>query len=138
MNRAGGQVFDISFDATPVADDIAGAEHFAFAVPIDPAAAADLSALRLETAVGLAELSAAATAPANIQLAPQAQRVGQKVQLQWGVGSTRMVMVRDAATGEVLALGRGGSVELSTRAGRLDVYLSHGPSSQRIQVPVAP
>jgi hypothetical protein len=138
VNRAGGETFTISFDATPVADDMAGAEHFAFAVPIDPAAAANLSALRLESAVGVAELSAVAESPANLQLSPQVQRIGQNVRLQWGVGSVRMAMVRDAATGEVLAFGRGGSVELPTRASRLDVYLSSGPTSQRIQVPVAP
>jgi hypothetical protein len=138
VNRAGGKVFDITFHATPVADDLAGAEHFAFAVPVDPSSAADLSSLRLESAVGLAEVSALTTPSANIQLAPQAQRVGQNVRLQWGVGSVRMAMVRDAATGEVLAFGRGGTVELSTRAARLDVYLSSGPASQRIQVPVAP
>jgi len=49
-----------------------------------------------------------------------------------------MAMVRDPSTGEVLALARGGRVQVPGGRPYLDVYLSDGLASRRLTLPVAP
>jgi hypothetical protein len=49
-----------------------------------------------------------------------------------------MVMVRDAETGEVLSLARGGSVQLPGLRGEIDLVLSDGVRSSVRRVPVTP
>jgi hypothetical protein len=47
-----------------------------------------------------------------------------------------MVMVRDAETGEVLSLARGGDAELSTLKGQVDLVMSDGVKSRVERVAV--
>ena len=45
-------------------------------------------------------------------------------------------MIRDASSGEVLAIARGGSVDIAPRSGNLEVNLSTGVGSMHRVVPV--
>jgi hypothetical protein len=47
-------------------------------------------------------------------------------------------MVRDAQTGEVLSLARGGDAEFSTHKGQVDLLMSDGVKSRVKRVAVAP
>ena len=49
-----------------------------------------------------------------------------KVHLGWDHGTWPTVIVRDPATGEVLSLASGGSVELTTRLPELELLMSDG------------
>jgi hypothetical protein len=49
-----------------------------------------------------------------------------------------MVMVRDAATGQVLSLARGGSVDLPSSTSEVDLVLSNGVKSETRRVAVRP
>jgi hypothetical protein len=49
-----------------------------------------------------------------------------------------MAIVRDATTGEVVAIARGGRLDLTTSATSLDLHLSDGLSSRQVTVPIAP
>jgi hypothetical protein len=52
--------------------------------------------------------------------------------LQWNAAAHPVVMVRDAATGQVLSFARGGSVRLPATATRLDATFSDGTRSARV------
>jgi hypothetical protein len=49
-----------------------------------------------------------------------------------------MVMVRDATTGQILSFARGGTAEITTQRGELEVVLSNGVTSTRKVVKVLP
>lgn len=138
VGRDGRQAFGLSFEATPVADGPQGLEHFAFAIPIDSSIAAELQTIRLDGPAGIAELSVLAGARTHVPSPPppQAHRTSAGVLLEWDRGSALVALVRDASTGEVLAVARGGSVEVPTRASELEVYLSNGPSSRLVRIPI--
>jgi len=58
------------------------------------------------------------------------------VRLRWNARAHPMVMVRDAETGEVLSLARGGEVHVATAKGELDLVLSDGVRSRAKRVRV--
>ena len=132
-DHAGGRVFSISFDASPVADGLGSDEHFAFAIPLGPSAAVELSHLRLQGPTGMAELTATAASRAEPAAPAEARRLGARVEVRWDRRSAPMAMLRDAATGEILALGRDGVLEVPTKATNLHVILSDGPSSRTMR-----
>jgi hypothetical protein len=57
--------------------------------------------------------------------------------IQWDAGAHPMIMVRDAQTGEVLSLARGGSVQIPSPGHEVDIVLSDGVKSsvRRVTVP---
>jgi hypothetical protein len=72
----------------------------------------------------------AAPAPADVRLEA---RAGNRVRITWDATRHPMVMVRDAQTGDVLSIGRGGAVELPAGlppGDRLQVLLSDGVTSR--------
>jgi len=52
--------------------------------------------------------------------------------LQWDARIHPMVMVRDAASGQILSFARGGSVRLPAAAARVDATFSDGTRSARV------
>ncbi len=138
--RSGARVFALSFDAWEIADDPSGARHFAFAVPLGAASAAQLVSLQFS-----APGSAAAVRtrpPAQLRLGVtepiRAQRTAGGVRVRWDSSVHPMLLVRDPDTGEVLSFARGGDVELGTSKGELDVTASDQVLSGRSRVMVAP
>ncbi len=134
----GAQLFAISFEATPVADDPQDSRHFAFAVPLDPTQAARLSSVQL---AGPGGLVANSRAPAQLQVKPAeesivARREGQSVVLQWNASAHPTIMVRDPDTGQVLSFARGGIARVWTTRNELDLELSDGVQSQRLRLAI--
>lgn len=130
----GSRVFGLSFEALEVADDPRGGRHFAFAVPLEAAAAERLEQLRLTgPGIGAATLS---RPPAALRATP-AQPVSMApapggVEVRWDAAAHPMVMARDARTGEVLSFARGGSVTLPASVSGVELLVSDGLRTRRI------
>jgi len=132
-------VFSGSFEGLEVADGAPGERHFSFAVPLSRENIARLKkiqVLRGGRAVAVntepAETSAVASEPNESVVS-----VAGGVQLRWNPGAYRMVMVRDAATGEVISFARGGSARISSRSNHaVNLIFSDGVhSTSRIVTP---
>jgi hypothetical protein len=135
----GSRVFDLSFEAIEVADDERGARHFAFAVPLDRAAATRLETIRLAgPGIGMA---AVVRSPAALRAAPAMRpsvtRAANGVAVRWDAAAHPMVMVRDAGSGRVLSFARGGQVVVPAGPSGVDLVMSDGVGShlERIRAP---
>lgn len=134
----GSRLFGLDFVPEQVADDPHGGEHFAFAVPLQADRAARLDAIRL-MAPGRPAVALRAAGPAAVAGTPlvRATRTGAgRVSLQWDATAHPMLMVRDAATGQVLSFARGGQADLITDRSELDVQLSNGVAGRSMRVAV--
>ena len=140
----GSTLFALSFAPNEVADIPSRRQNFAFAIPMSAAKAARLSSLRLagrgREAVSMARVPSAAQARAGGQSdSVEVRRVGAgRVGLRWNAAAHPMVMVRDAATGQVLSFARGGDVELPISTRQVDLVLSNGLKSRSRRVRVGP
>jgi len=130
LDASGGEIFSIPFSASEAADLPTGREEaFAFVVPAERAVAATIAELRLVSGGRSVSLkSGTSSAPA-----PRFTRGtdGRGV-LLWDASHHSVVMVRDAATGQILSFARGGSVRLPPAIGRVDAIFSDGPRSTRL------
>ncbi|WP_257311046.1 IPT/TIG domain-containing protein [Geothrix fuzhouensis] len=108
--------------------------HFVMALPID--------ATTLDTIAGLRVMKGGKTlaslgATAGVALSPEVQRLSEdKVQLTWDATLHPAALVRDADTGEVIAILSGGRQTFTTRAKRFDLALSRGATGRRPQIKV--
>lgn len=134
----GTELFRFSFSGVPL-DHGADAEerHFAFFVPLSAEARERVERIELTTPRGGAVRRSVALADAAGAAAVDARRergAGGRVRVRWDGGRFPLAVVRDAATGHVLAIGRGGSVELAPGAGggRVEVILSDGARSRSL------
>lgn len=134
----GSRLFSLSFEAASAAEDPRGSGHFAFAVPLDRAAAARLAELRLSGPGGTVRR---AGQPASLRMGaavtPVARREGRSVVIQWSASVHPTIMVRDPETGEVLSFARGGQARVLTDKNELDVVLSDGVKSQRVRLAIS-
>jgi hypothetical protein len=135
VDGVGGTVLSLSFAADPVADAVDEQEHFAFAVPINPTTAAGIRRLVLTSPRGASELNSSAALRAGPAPTPDMRRVAGRIEVRWDVSSAPMVLLRDAASGEVLALGRGGALQVPDRGAETEVYVSYGVGSRRLRLP---
>ncbi len=134
----GSRLFGLDFTPEQVADDPRGAQHFAFAVPLQPDRAARLQAVRL-TAPGRPVVTlraATGVQAADAGLVHTTRTSPGRVSLRWNAGAHPMLMVRDPSTGQVLSFARGGQVDLATDRAELDVQLSDGIGGRRMRVAV--
>jgi hypothetical protein len=131
----GSRVFAVTFDAPQVADHPRAGRLFAFAVPMDDADASRLEQIRL-TGPGMGGASVTRP-PAALRRAPAApvrrEPAAGGVSLQWDAAAHPMVMVRDARSGEVLSLARGGSVTVPAM-GDVELVASDGVRSRVLDV----
>ena len=136
----GSRVFGLTFDPTEVADDPRGGRHFAFAMPLDERTTARLQTIRLTgPGVGMAAVSAA---PASLRAGPakpaSATLSAGGVTIEWDAAAQPMAMVRDARSGEVLSLARGGSVLLPAVVNVVELVMSDGVRSSTATLRVRP
>jgi len=126
----GGVMFSIAFAANEFNDLPTGREEsFAFVVPAVRALSADIAELRL---VSGGRSVARRPSPAAPPAAVFSRGADGRGLLQWNAAAHPVVMVRDAATGQVLSFARGGSVRLPATATRLDATFSDGTRSARV------
>jgi hypothetical protein len=139
---AGGVVFAADFAAEPVEDGAAGERHFAFTVPLDAGRAMRLNSLRVRGA-GIRDVEvragAAPRSSAAASAQPRARSVaGRALELTWDAAVHPLVVVRDARTGRVLSLARGGRAHITSTAGEVVVEVSDGVRSTSRRVVVEP
>lgn len=133
-DRQGRQLFRVSFAAELVADDPTAAEHFAFAVPLQPDRADRLERLRLSAPGRPAASVSAGAAAAVTQVHAVAEPGG--VALRWDAATHPMVMVRDPVSGHILSFAQGGELHLRTSRRDLEVQLSDGVVGRAMRVAV--
>jgi hypothetical protein len=139
----GSSVFSLSFAPSEIADAPGSQRNFVFAVPLPAARASRLTTLHLN-GNGRPAILASTTAVTSPRAAAQAEtvelrRVGAgTVSLRWDARTHPMVMVRDAETGQVLSLARGGDAQLSTFKRQVDLVMSDGVKSRVERVTVTP
>lgn len=123
LDAGGGEALRLAFSGTPVADAPDAEEQFAFAVPLRMVRGS-LARMRLEGRGQRAELTTtgarAAGRPADLRIA----RSGAQSTVRWNAAEYPLAVIRDAGSGRILSLAKGGSVTLEDSAGALDVTLS--------------
>jgi hypothetical protein len=147
LDAAGGLVFAADFAADDVSEGAHGERHFAFTLPLDDARARRLASLRMRGGGVRGELAPRAAAAPGIQpgqpaAAPPTPSVrarstaGRRAEVTWDARQHPLVVVRDARTGQVLSLARGGHVQLATDATELELDVSDGVRSTTRRVVV--
>jgi len=124
----GGHLFSRSFRPTPNSRSGAGQGHFAFIVPLRVMHKRSPSSIRIRgqgfTPVELAlggKIMATPTAPVRLR-----KRANPGVEVEWSPAAFPMALIRDAASGAVLAFGRRGSVRLPDPPSEIQVLLTDG------------
>lgn len=142
VSRSGRTLFSYSFAGEQPADAAdPSARQFAFAIPMDEAAQGELATIRLSGGGAAAATMQASLAPGGVSAAVNAVEAtagaAGAVSVRWGGQAARMALIRDRRTGEVLSFARGGSAQVRTRTGDLEVILSDGVRSAVRQVRVS-
>ena len=131
----GSALFSLSFAPKEIADLPGEQRNFVFAVPLTDARARQLATLRLSgrgrEVVRGAPRSGVKPLSADVRRVPRGG-----TGIQWDAAAHPMLMVRDAQTGEVLSLARGGRVQLPALGREVDLVFSDGVKStvRRMQV----
>jgi hypothetical protein len=135
-DRNGAIVFSISFAGEALGDGPESARHFAFAIPISPVELAQLASLRVHgagvdvTRSATASGAVIAAQPGVTAAAVRAVRTaGGLVSLTWDASRYPLIVVRNSASGSLLAMVRGGLASVRTSSTVLEVTLSDGVRS---------
>lgn len=135
----GSVLFSFAFDGDAVDHAHPQDRHFAFVVPQSALQGRALGTLRLMANGRTAELRSTpasagslgaqgAQSPLVRRSAPNAAR------LTWSDPAVRGVLVRDARTGDVLAIARGGAAKLETISSNVELVISDGVRSRTRRV----
>lgn len=139
VDASGEVVFSFSFAGDRVPDLKGDQRLFAFALPLGPQQMDRLATLRVVRrgvdagAGGVTEHRASLAASPRASVARQG---AERLAVRWDAGAYPMAMVRDARTGEILALARGGMAEVRAGAGEVELVLSDGVRSSTRRVAV--
>jgi len=123
FDAVGGETFRLAFAGTPVADAPQREEHFAFAIPLRMMRGS-LTRLQLEGRGQRATVTTTGAGAAGRRSNLRLERAGTTSTIRWNAAEYPLAVIRDAATGQILSLARGGSVTLDGAVGSLDVTLS--------------
>jgi hypothetical protein len=146
LDDRGRILFSYQFEGEAVADQAVERRQFAFVIPLDGANRDRLARLRVRGGGRVAERASAAAVAAQgrgavmlqqLQSAPdqEARVMAGGVRLRWNSAAYPMAMVRDAATGDILAFARRGEASIGGIGGRqLDITYSDGVRSRRERV----
>jgi hypothetical protein len=140
-DRNGRTLFSFAFAGEEPADVTdASARQFAFAIPMDEAAQAELASIRLTGAGAASATMTPSPAPGGVSAAvntiDSTPAGSSAVRVQWGATGARMALIRDRRTGQVLSFARGGSGIVRAQSGDLDLILSDGVRSTLRQIHV--
>ena len=131
-DASGAELFSLSFAATPVAHGASNERSFVFAIPADQARADRLDELVLSGPAGTMKRAAKAdpglVAP-QPRLTPVPNGSVDGVELQWSRERHAAVLIRDAETGQVLTVSRGGRVSLPDGVHEVEATFSNGVQS---------
>ena len=136
----GTSVFALNFDGSTVDHGRSEDRQFAFVVPQKAFHGRALGALRLSAPGRFAELRSSTLS--RQELAQQAggsfsvRRLSGDATLTWSSASVRGVLVRDARTGDVLAITRKPLARFTTIARDVDIVASDGVRSRTHRLPI--
>ena len=131
----GNRLFDFDFAPLEVADDSTGAKHFAFVVPMRPERSVRLASLHLDGAGVRASRAQASSAMPEVTVT----RAGAgRLSVRWDTTATPLLLVRDAASGEVLSFARGGTAEVATPRDEVTVTASGRAARPEMRVRARP
>jgi hypothetical protein len=138
----GSVLFSFAFDGDAVDHAHPQDRHFAFVVPQSALQGRALGTLRLVASGRTAELrstpASASSLGAQGAQSPLVRRsAANAARLTWSDPAVRGVLVRDARTGDVLAIARGGSARLETTSPDVELVVSDGVRSRARRVPIA-
>ena len=131
--RDGSSLIRLDFAPAEVADAPDGSRSFAFAVPLSSDRADRLATLMLAGEGRSVTVSAAPEAAAvDVRAIP-----GGRVRLRWDATRAPVVLVRDPATGQVIAFARGGQTDVVTSRRELSLSVGDriGGRDVRLSVP---
>ncbi len=129
----GSSIFHLSFSPDEVADDPNGDKQFAFAVPLSEERAVQVASLQFAGQGRSVNWSQVAPAPASVDVR---RGTDGRVALSWDAGKSPMILVRDAASGQILSFARGGQAEVWTNRQELALSLSNRVQSREVRVSV--
>lgn len=145
LDASGAQLFALSFEGDSIADAPGTGRSFAYAIPLaratrpiaslvlaGPRGSARRDAAVVATGANAGERALADAHPAH------ARRAGNDASITWNAQRYPLAVVRDAKTGEILSLARGGTANVETAANDLELTLSDGVESTVMQSHVAP
>jgi hypothetical protein len=129
-------VFSMPFAAEPMPDIADEVRHFAFAIPLSAGESAKIATLRLvargkesvrRAPSGAAMLDASGVHRPTRPLASIVKASPSRTSIRWDANAYPLVIVRDAVTGVILSLARGGQANVATEDGHdVDVVVSDG------------
>jgi hypothetical protein len=134
---AGRMIFSVPFAAEPMPDVAGDVRHFAFAVPISADESAKITTLRLVARGKESVIRTPSGAPllgANGVRRPPTQSLASAMKIsptraavRWDANAYPLVVVRDAVTGSILSLARGGTANVATNDGHdVELIVSDG------------
>jgi hypothetical protein len=122
-------------------DHAPGVRHFAMAIPVSETDRAAMAVIRVRGPSGTTFVDrgrARSMAAGWMRQAAAATRVQGQAQgrasLSWSTDAFRAALVRDVATGAVLAIAREGELTLGANPREVEVILSDGVRSQTVRV----
>jgi hypothetical protein len=135
----GSVLFSFAFDGDAVDHARPQDRHFAFVVPQSALQGRALGTLRLVANGRTAELrstpASAGSLSAHGARSPLVRRsAANAARLTWSDPAVRGVLVRDARTGDVLAIARGGAAKLETKSPDVELVISDGVRSRARRV----
>lgn len=119
----GARLFSLAFTAERVIDAPAAARSFAFVVPMELLGGLPLARLRLTSGGASVERGASG---GSLDSAAATRLDDGTVRVVWLSSAVQGALIRDAATGDILAFGRDGSADVRTLGGVLELHLSDG------------
>jgi hypothetical protein len=133
LDADGNVIVARSFAGDEVAHADPGTRLFAFTIPIGHLEPGAIHRLRVAGPRGATERI---TSPRAVDRRPEATRrtVGAATRIDWDGGRHPMALVRDRATGDILAFARDGRIDFPADQGPVDVILSHGTGSRHAVV----
>ena len=135
----GSLLFSFAFDGEAVDHGRPQDRHFAFVVPQSALQGRALATLRLAANGRSAELrstpASAGSLSAQGSQSPLVRRSGANAAtLTWSDPAVRGVLVRDARTGDILAIARGGTAKLESSSPDVELVVSDGVRSRARRV----
>lgn len=130
LGESGEPLFRLRFDPVEI-DHVPATRHFTFAIPLPAGDLSRLTALRVRGGGRAIErrLSAAIGKP-DLRLEPS----GSARRLSWDARQYPLVVVRDAANGQILQLARGGNALVNGGGPELEVTVSNGVRSTTLRI----
>jgi hypothetical protein len=134
----GSRIFSLPFTPSEIADVPGDNKQFSFAIPMSSDRASRLASIRLGGRGHEVISHERATLPQAGARAPVtlSRTSTGAISLRWDAAAHPMLLVRDAATGQVVSFARGGSAQLPVGHQALSVGFSNGVRSRDVRVTV--